>query len=526
MKQKNIILGFGLLILTLSAALATAQTGGIGKEVGAKKRLADGDEYLIPQQELFRTGASLFNAIWTPQEGGGRPLTKGVGAPLSDPSNPLIFPRNFNRVSAPDANSCAGCHNQPASGGGGDIVANVFVLGQRFDFATFDGVDTVPTGGTFDESGAATTLDTIANSRATTSMFGSGYLEMLARQMTADLQDIRASIPPGGSANLVSKGVSFGLLQRNLDGTWDTSAVEGLAAPSLRSTGVGDPPNLIVRPFHQASAVISLREFTNNAYNHHHGIQTSERFGDGTDPDGDGFVDEMNRAEVTAVSVYQAALPVPGRVIPSDPGIRRAIWLGEQRFAEIGCADCHIQALPLDNWGWFFSEPNPYNPAGNLQRGEQADLNVNLNSKFFPLPRLSEDLATKTTFVPAYTDMKLHDITSGPDDPNRESLNMHFAAGSDEFFAGNSRFLTKRLWGVGNSGPYFHHGKYTTMREAILAHAGEAIDSRVAFENLPDNERDSVIEFLKSLQTLPAGTESLVIDDEGRTVQWPPQGAL
>jgi hypothetical protein len=53
-------------------------------------------------------------------------------------SAPLLFPRNFNRISAPDANSCAGCHAVPRVGGGGDIVANVFVLGQRFDFATFD----------------------------------------------------------------------------------------------------------------------------------------------------------------------------------------------------------------------------------------------------------------------------------------------------------------------------------------------------------------------------------------------------
>src|SRR5216117_2770505 len=100
-------------------------------------------------------------------------MTKGTGAPLSDPSSPLTFPRNFNRISAPDANSCAGCHNAPfgIAGGGGDIVANVFVLGQRFDFATFDIVDPVPTKGSVDESGRPVQLQTIANSRATLGMF-------------------------------------------------------------------------------------------------------------------------------------------------------------------------------------------------------------------------------------------------------------------------------------------------------------------------------------------------------------------
>ena len=40
-------------------------------------------------------------------------------------------------------------------------------------------------------------------------MFGSGFIEMLARQMTADLQAIRDGLAPGGSAALMSKGVSF-----------------------------------------------------------------------------------------------------------------------------------------------------------------------------------------------------------------------------------------------------------------------------------------------------------------------------
>ena len=49
-----------------------------------------------------------------------------------------------------------------------------------------------------------------------------------------------------------------------------------------------------------------------------------------------------------------------------------------------------------------------------------------------------------------------------------------------------------------------HHGKFTTMREAVLAHAGEAFSSRQAFEALPPYEKDCVIEFLKTLQVLPS----------------------
>src|SRR5262245_40757532 len=226
----------------------------IGREVAIVRHLSAGEEFKIPLRDLLEHGRRLFVANWTRQEGGGRPLTKGTGNPLSDPGSPLLFPRNFNRLSAPDSNSCAGCHNVPfgIAGGGGDIVANVFVLGQRFDFATMNQIpDGFLTKGTSDEKGLSADLQRIANSRNTLGMFGSGYIEMLARQITTDLQAIRDRLPVGKSAALVSKGLSFGRLTRTGATSWDTSAVTGLQASSL----AGAPPNLIVRPFHQAGAV-------------------------------------------------------------------------------------------------------------------------------------------------------------------------------------------------------------------------------------------------------------------------------
>jgi len=122
--------------------------------------------------------------------------------------------------------------------------------------------------------------------------------------------------------------------------------------------------------------------------------------------------------------------------------------------------------------------------------------------------------------VPAFTDMKLHDITDGPTDPNHEPIDMHAAPGTPAFFAGNSRFLTRKLWGTANEPPYFHHGQYTTLRQAVMAHAGEAAATRASFMALPEAERDDVIEFLKSLQVLPPGTPALVVDERGRPRSW------
>ncbi len=490
----------GLTVMVSSVPSPASAASALGEELSSYQRLEDGEEYSLPLRSLIEHGRASFEAQWTVQEGGGRPLSKGTGSELSDPSSPLTFPRGFNRISARDANACSGCHNAPFGipGGGGDFVTGVFVAAQRFDFATLDHSDGVIRRGTLDESGNFATVQDIGNFRATIGMFGSGFIEMLARQMTADLQALRNTLPPGASVVLTTKGVSFGVLSRLSSGEWDVSDVEGLPPQSLATSGPSDPPNLIIRPFHQSGSVVSIRQFTNNAFNHHHGMQASERFGAGVDADGDGFVDELTRADLTAISIYQATLAVPVQVMPAEPAHRRAVRGGEQLFAAVGCAGCHVPALPLVDEGWIYSEPNPYNPIGNLQPGDADPVRVDLTRG--DLPGRRPQPVNGVVQIAAYTDLKLHDITSGVGDPNEESLDINQPIGSPEFFAGNRRFLTKKLWGAANEPPYFHHGQFTTLREATLAHDGEALESRLAFEALTDEERDQVIEFLKSLQ--------------------------
>jgi cytochrome c peroxidase len=506
--------------VTLARLVAQSPSSSIGREVAIARHLADGQEFSVSLADLLAHGRRLFDANWTTQEGGGRPLTKGTGRPLADQSQPLVGRRAFNRVSAPDANSCAGCHNAPygISGGGGDIVTNVFVLGQRFDFATFDRADSLPTRGAVDEGGKPITLQDAADFRATTGMFGAGYLEMLARQITEELQQIRVSIHLGETRRLVAKGIDFGTLTLTRSGVWDTSNVVGIGRLSLLSAASNNPPSLIVRPWHQASNVVSLREFSNTAFNQHHGIQSTERFGRDTDPDGDGVTNELTRADVTAVTIWQATLQVPGRVIPRDQGVERAVLDGERTFDRVGCATCHIPRLPLDKRGWIFVEPNPFNPSGNLRTGETRDLSVDLSSAVLPGPRLSPD-ASGTVWVEAYTDFKLHNICAAGD---AEPLDQNQSQWSKKIMDGNCRFLTKRLWGAANEPPFFHHGLFTTLRRAILAHAGEADASRRAFEALPASERDGLIEFLKTLQVLPPGTKDRIVDETFHARTWPP----
>src|SRR5260370_41319137 len=98
--------------------------------------------------------------------------------------------------------------------------------------------------------------------------------------------------------------------------------------------------------------------------NHHHGMQSEERFGLNTDPDGHGVPNELTVADITAISMFQATMAVPGRVIPDDRAVERAILNGQRSFYRIGCQSCHTDAWPLDRPAGLFSSRGPLSPVG------------------------------------------------------------------------------------------------------------------------------------------------------------------
>ena len=63
------------------------------------------------------------------------------------------------------------------------------------------------------------------------------------------------------------------------------------------------------------------------------------------------------------------------------------------------------------------------------------------------------------------------------------------------------------------------------MRQAVLAHDGEALAERRAFQALADDDQNSLIEFLKTLQVLPPSTRNLIVDEKFRPRPWPPAPA-
>jgi hypothetical protein len=288
------------------------------------------------------------------------------------------------------------------------------------------------------------------------------------------------------TASLDTKGVNFGSIVANPDGTFDTTGVSGVNA------------DLIVRPFHQKGVVVSLREFTNNAMNHHHGMQTEERFGTGVDFDNDTYVDELTVGDVTSTTIYQAMLPVPGRSLPADAAVMASVTRGESLFGSLGCSSCHVPELVLDDP--VFTEPSPFNPAGNLVPSDVPQpFGVDLTVHGIG-PRLPRE-PNGTVRVPAFTDLKRHDMGIGLD-------NEKVVQGG----VPTNEFITRKLWGTANEPPFMHHGRALTLDEAILMHGGEAQAARDAYEGLPAGQRASVVDFLRTLQVLPENSPLVVIE--------------
>ena len=262
-----------------------------------------------------------------------------------------------------------------------------------------------------------------------------------------------------------------------------------------------------MKPFHQKGAVVSLREFSNNAMNHHHGMQSVERFGDSIDADLDGVVNELTVGDMTAVTVYQASLPIPVENLAQEPARRIAALLGQQLFESTGCGNCHVPALKLDNR--FFSEPNPYNPTGNLTPQQLPHVFSWDMTAQGPQPRLERD--GNGAIVRAFTDLKRHNLCDADfsffcNEKVPQGNLAGFAPASSFTVPPQPRptaqFLTRKLWDVGNSDPYGHRGDLTTMTDAIYYHGGEARTARDAFFALSDQWQAAIIEFLKSLQVL------------------------
>jgi cytochrome c peroxidase len=445
--------------------------------------------------EAFECGDELFATTFNALDGIGAKVGDGsrfARVPRADLTGAGEWADHFpKRATGPNAEACTTCHNLPFEDGAGLVALNAVR-------------DPLHTG----NPGKFIT-------RNTPHVFALGGVQLLAEEMTTELQAIRASAidQAAGRGNgngrrgrvtlpLVAKGISFGSITARPNGSVDTSAVTGVDS------------DLVVKPFQWKGSVATLRQFSRDAFHNELGMQTTEIVGDDIDGDGDGVTNELDVGDQSAMAIYIAAQPRPvtqlelhnwGVVTLTQPDIA-SINRGEQVFERIGCADCHTPSLTVNNP--VFTEPSQHPsyrdstfPAGQDPIARSVDpadpigynLTIDPPSNIIEVNGNSVNIgvfeadAQGRALVRLYSDLKRHDMGPG------------LAESIDEVGTGASVWKTQALWGVGSTGPYLHDGRATTLTEAILFHGGAAEQSRVNAENLRQRDHADLIRFLNNL---------------------------
>lgn len=418
-------------------------------------------------QALLDRGEMLFTAKFTVLDGAGRPKATQAIVPTKRKRGENAA---FQRTGGPDASACSGCHNEPSPGGAGEFVANVFVS-EGFESADFDSVD-----------------PQFSNERNTNAIMGNGLVELLAREMTADLQaERRAALKQARDtgkevyAKLQTKGVSFGFITAKPDGVLDITKLDGIDT------------DLVVRPFSQKGVFTSLRQFTVNAMNQHHGMEADERFGvrwTGTDDfDEDGKAHELGDGDITAVTLWQATLPPPTVRTDVPANWKSAAAEGEKAFEALGCGECHKSTLPLKSM--VFTDPGPFDAAGTMRAADvEASITVDLARQPWAAQLKQNDKGE--WLIPLFGDLKRHVIVD-------EGIN---ALGNEimgQRFVERDVFMTAELWGIGSTAPYGHRGDITTLDGIIRSHGGAGRAARDAYVHSDETTRSNLIAFLKTL---------------------------
>lgn len=452
-----------------------AENAGIQKSLAEQIGPGRGDTetigssmYLIARDPFrsIRRGRNLFQRKFTFEQGLGPRTGDGVGDIEAEGS-----------IGAGLVDSCAGCHGRPrgAAGFGGDVF-------------------------------------TRPDSRDAPHLFGLGLVEMLADEITQDLRRIRteatAQAQTSGSAvvrGLTSKGVRYGRITVNPDGSVDASHIQGINS------------DLRVRPFFHEGGTISIREFVVGALNAEMGLEAfdadlAQAASGGTiitpagmvldgsldtieappassesdDPDLDGVANEIPVSVVDHLEFYLLNYFKPATGRPT-----RNSQKGKKLFEKIRCTGCHIPSLVIDKDRRVADVETVY----DARRGIFNQLFATATPLTHDVPEsgsppVKQPQGQSFTVKNIFADFKRHDL--GPKFWERN-------------FDGTltKEFMTEPLWGVGTTAPYGHDGRSINLWSVIMRHGGEAQNARNRFARLSSGEQDQILDFLASLVLFP-----------------------
>lgn len=158
---------------------------------------------------------------------------------------------------------------------------------------------------------------------------------------------------------------------------------------------------------------------------------------------------DLDASKFRSLVTFVETLPRPTEVVPSGPSARSKAERGKALFGTIGCAACHIPEI------------------GGLE-GVYSD---------FLLHRLDD-----RSHAGGYRTVQTVAVPLPEEHPRAEE------------------WKTPPLWGVADSAPYFHDGGSPTLESAILRHHGGAEAVTAAYQNLPIDDREAIVAFLKTLK--------------------------
>jgi CxxC motif-containing protein (DUF1111 family) len=325
--------------------------------------------------------------------------------------------------------SCAACHNVPAIGGGG-VMAELRAGRRTADgeFETFD-----ETGETLfhlfsvPSHGCQPMLPsdaTVFARRVPIPLFGAGLVEAIPDETIRSLEDPN---------------------DRNGDGVSGRAAIVVDVASGERRVG----------RFGWKAQHATLLTFSADAYRNEMGITNDvfpQEVAFGIRPEQMRLCDRIpdpedardpttRRRGIDNFAAFMRLLAPIEREGSSD-----LIRAGEQVFAAVGCAACHVPAL----------ETGPSaNPLFHRKR------------------------------VALFSDLLLHEVGTGD--------------GIKQGAAASHEIRTPALWGLRLRRPFLHDGSAGTVEEAIRRHAGEALLAVRGFDRLNDEERAALLAFLRSL---------------------------
>ncbi len=427
----------------------------------------------------------------------------GFGAPLpglaQDGSDLGVFATgqmNFKEIEklpqvGPVMNgvSCAGCHSQPAIGGGGLFINEI-----RVRHNTQPGPVHIFAVDNFLRNGPQT--------QGKTTIFPQGVeAEPLGCQITApgcqlspcQQEEVAKTTFSTDLATCDPKSADFRsggncVVGRSALATFGDGLVEAVSDQTFERIAESEPPEIhgtvkmVTENFTKVTHVgrfgwkddhASLRGFSGDAYLNENGITNPDNpdevsqcaanekaYGlplqdtgveDTTDADG--------RADIDRFSDFMRGL-APPPTLPQNASAQN----GSRLFTSMGCAGCHTPSMTTAS-----------NPASFIAP-TTGDVSVS--------PTLNNTLANQT-FHP-YSDFLLHDMGSLGD-------------GITSGAAGPTMMRTVPLWGLRAKSQFLHDGRAGDIPTAIKLHDGQGKPAAQAFGALSAQQQLDVVNFLNTL---------------------------